>query len=96
MITTRTIIDLLTDEMEDTEIIFNSLLKVKTETGHVLMEISGVGVCPLERLWVRPAGEGWTEIHDHRKHKDYILGALHDRLQLLFTLGKYLNKAVIK
>lgn len=80
-ITTRTIVDLLTNDMEEVEIIFDTLLKIKTTPHHHLMDIAGVGVDCNDRLWAKDGRQNWVEIHDRLMYKDCILESLYQRLK---------------
>ena len=84
-INTDTIIDIMTDEMEKTEIIFHKLLSVKTSPHHHLMDIAGVSVDGNYRLWVKDGRHNWMEVHDRLIYKNQILSSLHKRLKILFA-----------
>lgn len=84
-ITVEQIVNLLTHDMKETEVIFDSLLKIKTSPHHLLCEISGVAVDGNDRLWIKNDRNNWTEVTDRLMYKNYILSSLNQRLKLLLT-----------
>ena len=96
MITTRTIIDLLTAEMEETEILFDSPLQIKTTPHHHLMDINGVSVDAAGKLWIKNARHNWTQVTDNLMYASYINGSLFQRLKLLHIMSTELSKPIKK
>jgi hypothetical protein len=85
-ITTRTIIDLITQGgMTETEIVFDTLIVIKTTPHYHLMDISAVSVDEGEKLWVKTGRNSWMKIDDHLLYRDYILGSLYQRLKIVLT-----------
>lgn len=95
-INTQTVINLLTESLDEVEIIFDSLLTVNTSNGHSLMEIGGVGVDMNERLWVKNGRHNWVEVHDKLIFAECILTTLYNRLKLLSFLSKELQSPIKK
>jgi hypothetical protein len=79
--TTDTIIDILTDEMEETEVIFSQLLHVNLKGNFCLMKIAAVSVDANLRLWIKDDRGNWSEVHDKLMYCQFIVDALDSALK---------------
>lgn len=78
--TAQTIIEMLTNGMQETLVVFDTLLQVKPTPHFLLMEISAVEVDGNERLWVKTGRDSWMSLSDHLIYQDHILNSLYQRL----------------
>jgi len=83
--TPDTIINTLTNEMEEVYLVFKELVYVNLKGNFCLMKISAVTVDKNKRLFVKDDRSRFTEVHDGLIYCQFIVAALHEALKPIFA-----------
>lgn len=75
-----TIIDLLSKQMDETELIFKEPLPVNLKGNYCLLKIAAVAVDGNNRLWIKDERGNWSEVHEGLIYCQFILSALYEEL----------------